>query len=97
MFARVTMGEGKPQQVEAAIRNFRENVGPVAKKMAGFKGSYFLVDRKGGKILGMALWDTEEHLQASAKMVAQLGAGVTQAAGATKPPTVEVYEVAVQL
>ncbi len=97
MFARVTIGEGKPEQVEAVIRNFRENVGPAAKKMAGFKGSYFLVNRKSGKILGIALWDTEENLQASAKAAAQLGAGVAQAAAVTKPPTVEIYEVAVQL
>lgn len=97
MFARVTMGEGKPELVEAVIRNFRENVGPAAKKMVGFKGSYFLVDRKSGKILGIALWDTEEHLQASAQAAAQLGAGIAQAAAVTKLPSVETYEVAVQL
>jgi hypothetical protein len=65
--------------------------------MAGFKGSYFLVDRKSGKILGIALWDTKENLQAGAQVAAQLGTGIGQAAGITKPPTVEVYEVAVQL
>jgi len=27
MFARVTVGEGKPEQIEAGIRNFREQVG----------------------------------------------------------------------
>ena len=97
MFARVTTGEGKPEQIEAGIRNFREQVGPVAKKMAGFKGSYFLVDRKKGKMLGVALWDTLANLQASAEAAKQLSAGVTQAAAATKPPTVEIYEVAVQL
>lgn len=97
MLARVTMSQGKPEQIEAGIRNFREKVGPVAKKMAGFKGSYLLVDRKIGKMLGIALWDTEENLQASAKAAAQLRAGVLQAAAATKPPVVEIYEVAVQL
>jgi hypothetical protein len=45
----------------------------------------------------MALWDTEEHLQASAEMTAQLGVGMAQAAAITRPPTVEVYEVAVQV
>ena len=97
MFARVTIGQGKPEQIEAGIRNFRENVVPAAKKMAGFKGSYLLVDRKSGKILGIALWDTEKDLQASAMAAKQLSAGVTQAAAATKPPVVEIYEVAVQL
>jgi hypothetical protein len=97
MLARVITSEGKPEQLEAVLRYFRENVGPTARKMTGFKGAYFLVDRRSGKTLGMALWDTEEHLQASAQMTARLGVGMAQAAGATKPPAVEVYEVAVQL
>ena len=97
MFARVTMGEGKPEQIDSLIRNFREQVGPAAKKMVGFKGSYFLVDRKNGKILGIALWDTEKDLQASADAAKQLSAGVTRGAGITKPLVVEIYEVAVQL
>jgi heme-degrading monooxygenase HmoA len=96
MLARVTIIQGKPEQIEAGIRNFQENVGPTAKKLAGFKGSYLLVDRKSGKMLGIALWDTEENLQASTKIAAQLRAGVTKAAGTTKPPIVEIYEVAVQ-
>jgi len=91
------MSEGKSERVEAGIRSYRENVGPAAKKMAGFKGSYLLVDRKSGKMLGIALWDMEENLRASAKAADQLRAGVTQAAAVTKPPTVEIYEVAVQL
>jgi hypothetical protein len=97
MFARVITNEGKPEQMEAVLRYFRESIQPEAKKMAGFKGAYFLVDRKGGKTLGMALWDTEEHLQASAERTAQLGVGMAQAAAITRPATVEVYEVAVQL
>jgi len=97
MFARVTISQGEPEQIEAGIRNYREHVGPAAKKMAGFKGSYLLVDRKSGKMLGLALWATEENLQASAKAAAELRAGVLRASAAIKPPTVEIYEVAVQL
>jgi hypothetical protein len=97
VFARVITNEGKPEQLEAVLRYFRENIEPAARKMAGFKGAYFLVDRRTGKTLGMALWDTEEHLQASAEMTAQLGAGMAEAAAITRPPIVEVYEVAVRL
>ena len=93
----MTTGQGKPEQIEAGISNYREQVGSASKKMAGFKGSYLLVDRKSGKMLGIALWDTEENLQASAKAAGQIRAGVMQAAASTKPPTVEIYEVAVQL
>jgi heme-degrading monooxygenase HmoA len=97
MFARVTIGQSKPEQIEAIIRNFQEQVGPVSKKMTGFKGSYFLVNRKNGKILGIALWDSEKDLQAGSEAVKHLSAGVSQGAGVTKPLEVEIYEVAAQL
>jgi len=97
MFARVSTIQGKSEQVEDVIRNFRENVIPVAKQMTGFKGSYLLVDRKSGKTVGIALWDTEKNLQASAEAAARLRAQASQAAAAPKPPLVEIYEVAVQL
>ncbi len=48
MLARVTTSQGKPEMIVAGIRNFKENVGPTAKKMTGFKRSYLLVDRKNG-------------------------------------------------
>jgi len=97
MFARVTIAQAEPDRIEAAIGNFREQVGAAAKKLTGFKGSYFLVDRKSGKIMGIALWDTEENLRASSEIAGQLRAGITKAAAAAKPPVVEIYEVAVQL
>ena len=40
MFARVSTIQGKPEQAEDGIRNYREQVMPAAKKMAGFKGAY---------------------------------------------------------
>jgi hypothetical protein len=97
MFARVTMNEGKPEQIEAGISNFRENVIPIARKMTGFKGSFLLVDRKSGKMMGIALWDTEKNLQASSEVAKQLRAGISQAVSSTRPPVIEIYEVAVQL
>jgi len=96
MFARVTSGKVMPKRIDLVINNFKEQVVPAARKMVGFKGSYFLVDRKNGKILGVAIWDTEENLQASVKAAQQLNTGVSQAT-ATELPQVEIYEVAVQL
>ena len=96
MFARVTTNQVKPDQIEAAINSFREQVGSVAKKMAGFKGSYFLVDRQTGKIVGVALWDKKENLDASDKVAAEIRAKIRQASAATSSGTVEIYEVAAQ-
>jgi heme-degrading monooxygenase HmoA len=96
-FARVNIGQAKPEQIEAVIRNFQERVGPASKKMAGFKGSYSRVNGKSGNILEIALWDTEEILRASTQAADRLRTGVSQVAAITEPPAVEIYEVAVQL
>jgi heme-degrading monooxygenase HmoA len=96
MFARVSTIQGKPQQVEDGIRQYREQVMPAVKKMAGFKGAYFLVDRKSGKEVSITLWDTEKDMQASTKAADQLRAQASQTVAAAKPPTVDIYEVAVQ-
>ena len=96
MFARVSTIQGKPQQVEDGIRQYREQVMLAVKKMAGFKGAYFLVDRKSGKELSITLWDTEKNMQASTKAADQLRAQASQTVAASKPPTFEIYEVNVQ-
>ena len=96
MFARVTITEGSPAGIEEAIRFMRETVLPEARKLQGFKGAYLLVDRKTGKQMGIALWETEADLNASIEAAQRLRAQYVQAAVA-QPPKVEVYEVAVQL
>ena len=96
MFARVSTIQGKPQQVEDGIRQYREQIMSAVKKMAGFKGAYFLVDRKSGKEVSITLWNTEKNLQDSAKAADQLRAQASQAVAASKSPIVEIYEVAVQ-
>ena len=97
MLARVSTLQGKPQQAEDGIRQYRDQVIPWGKKMAGFKGAYFLVDRKSGKEISITLWDTEKNLQDSSKAADQLRAQASQAVAASKPPVVEIYEVAAQV
>ena len=96
MFARVTITEGSPVGIDAAIRFMRETVLPQARSMRGFKSAYLLVDRKTGKGMGIALWETEADLNASTEAANRLRAQYVQEATA-QPPKVEVYEVAVQL
>jgi heme-degrading monooxygenase HmoA len=96
MFARVVTIQGKPDRIDAAIRNFQEQIVPSIRKMNGFKAGYLLVDRKIGKTVVIALWNTEKDLQANNTAVAPLRAQAAQILEATNPPTVEIYEVAVQ-
>ena len=95
MFARVTITEGSRAEIDTAIRFMRETVLPQARNVRGFKGVYLLVDRKTGKAMGIALWETEADLNASTEAANRLRAQYVQAATA-QPPKVEVYEVAVQ-
>ena len=96
MFARVAMLEGKPEQLEAGIRDYREHVVPEAKKLTGFGGAYLLVDRKTGKTISITLWDTEKAERDSAEAANRLRANASQIVSASKPPVVGAYEVAVQ-
>ncbi len=96
MFARVVTFNGKPGQVDAGVRNLKEQVLPSVKKMSGFKGMYLLVDRKSGKEMVVALWDTEKDMQASFSATSPLRTQFAKAAGDANPPTVEHFEVASQ-
>ena len=95
MFARVTLTEASPEGVEEAVRHIREAVLPEVRKLQGFKGLYLLLDRETGKQMVIALWETQNDLDASVEIAKRLRAQYVQAAAA-QPPKVEVYEVAVQ-
>ena len=95
MFARVSTIQGKKEQVDEGISHYREQTVPAARKMAGFKGAYLLVDRKSGKYISITLWDTEKNLQTSAVAADKLRAQASNIMDASKLPVVEIYEVAV--
>ncbi len=96
MFARVSTILGKPENVEEGVRHYQEQTLPEARKMAGFKGAFLLVDRSGGKNLGITLWDTMQDLQASSAAADRLRAQASKQLSASNAPLVEIYEVAVQ-
>jgi len=62
MFARVTTFEGPPEQVDAAMAIFREEVIPWLKDATGFRGWIVLVDRKRERTVGLTFWATEEAM-----------------------------------
>lgn len=96
MFARVSIIQDVPEQIEVGISHYRRVLLPEARKMPGFKGAYLLVDRKSGKNLGITLWDTESNLQSSTAAANRLRAQGAGAIAASKPLLVEIYEVAVK-
>ncbi len=95
MHARVTRFKGEPARLDEGIRNIKDNVIPNAKKLAGFKGGYWVVDRKTGVGFGITLFESEAALQSSEEAAKKIreqasSTGVTQITG------VERYEVVAQ-
>jgi heme-degrading monooxygenase HmoA len=96
MYARVTIGQILLAKMDEAIGIYRNSVVPAAKQQKGFKGLYVLTNRKTGKGLTIALWETE------ADMTAGENSGYYQQQVAkfkdilSAPPVREAYEVTVQ-
>ena len=91
MHARVTRFKGELGRIDEGIRNIKENVVPGAKRLAGFKHGYWLLDRKTGEGFGVTVFESEADVEASeesAKKLRDLAATVgNQITG------VERYEV----
>src|SRR2546428_12796341 len=71
MHARVTKFEGSPDQLDAAIKLVKETIVPAAKKLQGFKGGYWLVDRASRKGVSGTLFESEAALKAGGDAAAQ--------------------------
>jgi hypothetical protein len=96
MFARVTSAQASPEEMQKSLGYLKEQAIPALEAQAGFKRLYFLLDRKTGKGLSVAFWETEGNLRASeAAYVGKARSQVSRELGVSIP-TVEVYEVAVQ-
>jgi hypothetical protein len=59
MRAQVTTVEASPARLDDAIRFFREQVLPRLRQMDGFEEFIVLSARRSGKLLGVALWESE--------------------------------------
>lgn len=92
MYARVTTLSGSPDNADAGIANFRDNVVPYAKSEG--KGAILLIDRNSGKAIAVTLWEDEAAMRASEESANALRADAAEQMGAQQP-TVERYEVAV--
>ena len=92
MYARVTVVQGSPDQIEQGIDAFNSGVLPAVKGVAGYKAAFLLVDRTSGKGMGISLWESEDARRRGAEAVDEARAATIKAMGGTVPP-VEEYEV----
>jgi quinol monooxygenase YgiN len=92
--AAVTVAHLPPDKLDEGITIFRDSVVPELRQFKGFKGALLLVNRQTGKSMGIAVYDTEDEVQAvehSGEYRRQLAKGAHLFSA---PPSREVYEVA---
>ncbi len=97
MFARVIQVQLKPNTIEPATAHFRDNVGPALRQLDGFKNSRFLSNADTGKCLMVTLWESAEHRKGAETNGFLQGVMADMKEFFAGPPTVDYYEVGVQV
>jgi hypothetical protein len=92
MYARVTTLEASPARYDTATHFFREQLLPQLQQMDGFKGFVALGDPQRGKLLGVALWESEEDMHSTEEVMSRLRGGIAHPPGGAAVE-VENYEV----
>ncbi len=96
MIARVIRFQVNVDKLEEVKKAFEEGVIPAVKLQKGYRSGYLLTDRKMGKCISIALWDSEEaaiadeqsgHYQERVNMGKDFF---------TTPSVRELYEVAIK-
>jgi|SRR5579863_1802306 len=74
------------------MQGFQERVIPVLEAQPGFEGYLILMSREQEKLLGITLWDNEEHgRQAGERLEQERRSGINEMGA--QSPLPEVYEV----
>lgn len=96
MFARLLRIQIDINQIDEASKLFKESVIPLCKNQRGYKGSFFLTDRKTGNSIPVTLWESEEDMMATEKSRFFQEQVVKFMDFFKAPPIREAYEVIIQ-
>lgn len=94
MHARSAVVEMSADKVDAAIRQFEDELLPRYREISGYKGFTLLVDREGGKALGVSFWESADGIEASDALGTQARSQLAETGGGSAQPR-EVWEVVV--
>jgi serine phosphatase RsbU (regulator of sigma subunit) len=86
-----TLADPSPHRLEEGVRRITETFQWV-RQLDGIEGAYYFVDRKGGKVITITLWESEEAVQRSLEVLAPLRAELSKAFAADRVD-MEYYEV----
>jgi heme-degrading monooxygenase HmoA len=81
VFARVTLGEARPERLDDMTQEIREHVLPALRMQDGFAGAFVLTDRTYSKVLAVTLWENEQAMNATEEAAHWLRVFSAEAAG----------------
>ena len=94
MFARVHVLQTTPEQSEAGLQIFREQLLPWLRDASGYRGLIRLADKDNHRTIVISLWADEESLEASTEAGVRLAQLTAENVGATRLG-LEQYEATV--
>jgi hypothetical protein len=94
LYARVNAIKGEPSGIEEGISRFRDEALPFVQHAPAFMGGLLLIDRSGGRAMGLLVWDSEANRDATDAGMQRVRDEASQAMGAPAPE-VRLYEVPV--
>jgi heme-degrading monooxygenase HmoA len=97
LYARIFQVPLRPGATEQAAELFRTEVGPVLKQQPGYVTSRFLTNADTNRCLAVMLWDNEQHREAAESSEALQQVFDHLQPCFAGPPTIDYYEVAVQV
>ena len=97
MHARMTVIEGSAERMDAVVGQVESDVLPLLRQQRGFKGFTVIGDRASGKVVATSYWDSEGDMQASEDAVRASRERAAETVGASGAPTVEHYEVLIDV
>lgn len=92
MYARSTTVHARPETIDAAIAQAREETLPAIRTMNGCIGMSMMVDRRSGRCIVTTAWESEAAMQATVELVRPLRQRAVAIAGGAAQ--VEEWEIA---
>ncbi len=97
MFARCTTMQIKIAFIDKAIEIYNQSILPAARSQKGFMGLNFFLDRKTGKAVSIAIWESEEDALANEKSLYYQEQIIKLMSLYSTPPIREGFEVIVRI
>ncbi len=94
MHAQVITVEASPARLDEATRHIRQQLLPQLQQLDGFKGFIALGARQSGKLLGVALWESEEVMRSTEEVLSRTRGGIPHPPGGAVVGA-ENYEVSI--